>query len=265
MRGVDVIACEDTRITARLLAAHGITTPMTPYHEHNAERARPKLLARLEREEAVALVSDAGTPLIADPGYRLVRAAIDADIAVTVVPGPAAPLAALVVSGLPTDRFLFAGFLPPRAAARSSALKRLADVDATLIFLESTRRLPAALAAMAEILGSRAGAVAREITKLHEEVRRDSLTALAAHYAEAGPPRGEAVVVVAPPTRGADLRDDLAGTDIDIMLREALVDSSVRDAAAAVTATTGRPRRELYQRALLLAAESTNGNFEDLR
>ncbi len=168
-------------MTSRLLAIHGIATPLVPYHDHNAERARPALIRRLKNGETVALVSDAGTPLVSDPGYRLVRACIAEDVPVTVLPGPSAVLAALVLSGLPTDRFLFAGFLPPRKAARRRALAELAGVRASLVFMESARRLAAALADMAETLGRREAAVGRELTKMFEEVRRGPLPDLARH------------------------------------------------------------------------------------
>jgi 16S rRNA (cytidine1402-2'-O)-methyltransferase len=252
LAGADVIACEDTRVTRKLLARNRIETPLVSYHEHNAERMRPVLLARLERGEAVALVSDAGMPLISDPGYKLVRACIEAGHAVTVVPGPSAPLAALVVSGLPTDRFFFAGFLPPRPAARRAALDKLASIEATLIFFESPRRLAAALSDMAAALGERDAAVARELTKAFEEVRRAPLSELAAHYQRQGPPKGEAVVIVAPPAPEA-AREIAAGEALDARLARALESGSVRDAAARVAAATGLPRRRVYARALELA------------
>jgi 16S rRNA (cytidine1402-2'-O)-methyltransferase len=252
LRAADVIACEDTRTTGSFLARLGVSTALTAYHEHNAARQRPALLARLERGEAVALVSDAGTPLVSDPGYKLTRAVIDAGHAVIPIPGASAPLAALVASGLPSDRFLFAGFLPPRAAARTTALAELAPVAATLVVFESARRLPETLTAMAEGLGERPAAVCRELTKLHEEVRRGSLSELAAHYAAAGAPRGEVVIVVGPPAT-ADA-DDPAPEDLDARLRDVLAEGlGTRDAAARVATETGLPRRALYQRALALA------------
>jgi 16S rRNA (cytidine1402-2'-O)-methyltransferase len=244
----DVIACEDTRVTRKLLAAHGLRTPMTTYHEHNAERVRPRLIEHMKCGKAVALVSDAGTPLISDPGYKLVRAAAAAGIPVTALPGASAALAALVVSGLPSDRFLYAGFLPAKAAARRQALRELATVPATLIVYESARRLPAALADMAAVLGPRPAAVARELTKLHEEVRRETLETLAAHYAAAGPPRGEVVVVIGPPAEAAAMDTG----DLDAHLRAALATESLRDAVAAVAALTGLPRQQVYARALEL-------------
>jgi 16S rRNA (cytidine1402-2'-O)-methyltransferase len=249
LAGVDLVACEDTRVTGKLLSLLGIRARLTPYHEHNAERARPAILARLRSGESVALVSDAGTPLLSDPGYRLVRACIEDGIAVTSVPGASALLTALQLSGLPCDRFLFAGFLPSKSAARRTALAELAAVPATLVFYESTQRLAASLADMADILGARAAAVGRELTKLHEEVRRAPLADLAAHYAAAGPPKGEATIVVAPPGEAPQPEP----ADIDRMLEEMLALGSVRDAADAVSVATGLPRRPLYARALELA------------
>jgi 16S rRNA (cytidine1402-2'-O)-methyltransferase len=250
LREADVIACEDTRVTARLLAIHRIERPLIAYHEHNAARMRPAILERLAKGESVALVSDAGTPLVSDPGYKLVRAAIDAGAAVTALPGPSSVLTALLLSGLPSDRFLFAGFLPSKAGARREALQELARVPATLVLFESANRRAESLADMAEVLGPRPAAMARELTKHFEEVRRDSLPALAAHYREAGPPKGEVVVVIGPPDRAAEAVDDAA---LDAALADALRQMSVRDAAAAVATATGRSRREVYARALALS------------
>ncbi len=228
----------------------GATAPLVPYHDHNAARMRPQLLRRMSEGAAVALVSDAGTPLVSDPGYRLVGACIDSGIAVTTLPGPSAPLAALVLSGLPSDRFLFAGFLAAKAGPRSAELAELAAVPATLVFFETAPRLADSLAQMAAVLGDRPAAVARELTKLHEEVRRGPLSELAAHYRDAGPPRGEIVVVVGPPLAAAPV--DAAA--VDRRLRTALATMRVRDAAALVAAETGLPRREVYARALALQA-----------
>jgi 16S rRNA (cytidine1402-2'-O)-methyltransferase len=249
LSGVDAVACEDTRVTAKLLARHAVTAPLLAYHEHNAERMRPKLLERLHGGAAIALVSDAGTPLISDPGFKLVRAALADGIPVTALPGASATLAALVLSGLPSDRFLFAGFLPAKSAARRRTLEELAAVPATLVFFEAAPRLAAALADMAAILGERGAAVARELTKLHEEVRRGALGELAAHYAAAGAPKGEVVVVAAPPVAAAAPADDL----LDAQIEAALGAMSLRDASAAVAAATGLPRRDVYARALALA------------
>jgi 16S rRNA (cytidine1402-2'-O)-methyltransferase len=200
----------------------------------------------------VALVSDAGTPAISDPGYKLVRAAIAQGSAVYPIPGPSAVLAALIASGLPTDRFLFQGFLPPRSAARQTALRELVRVPATLVLFESPQRLAEMLADAAAVLGARPATVARELTKLHEEHRRGTLPELAAHYAGAGPPKGEAVVVVGPPEAAADAPDD---AEVDRLLRAALAGEKPRRAAADVAAATGRSANELYRRALTLSRE----------
>lgn len=249
LRGVDAIACEDTRVTAKLLARHGIAAPLLPYHDHNAERMRPHILERLKGGEAIALVSDAGTPLVSDPGFKLVRAVVAEGLPITALPGPSAPLAALVLSGLPSDRFFFAGFLPSKAIARRRALAEFAAVPATLVFFESASRLAASLGDMAEMLGDRPAAVARELTKLYEEVRRGRLIALAGHYGEAGPPRGEVVVVVGPPPEEAPV---IEGDVLDAKLEAALAGMSLKDASAVVAAATGLPRREVYARALAL-------------
>jgi 16S rRNA (cytidine1402-2'-O)-methyltransferase len=242
------IACEDTRITARLLARHGIAKPMIVYHDHNAERVRPRLLDRLGRGEDIALVSDAGSPLVSDPGFKLVREAVARSIPVTAVPGPSAAIAALQLSGLPSERFFFAGFLPAKAAARRRALLDVRDVPGTLIFFETAPRLARALADMADALGARPAAVARELTKMFEEVRRDSLAALARHYAAAGPPKGEIAIVVAPPGE----RPVADASDVDRLLRDASARLAPSAAAAEVARATGLPRRELYRRALEL-------------
>jgi 16S rRNA (cytidine1402-2'-O)-methyltransferase len=248
LRNVDRILCEDTRVTARLLARFGIEKPLVPYHDHNADRVRPGVLDALRRGEKLALVSDAGTPLVSDPGYKLVREALGEGLPITAAPGASAAVNALVLSGLPPDAFLFAGFLPPRAAARRRALGQWRAVPATLIFFEGASRLAAALADMADTLGDRDAAVARELTKRHEEVRRGRLAELAAHYREAGPPRGEAVVVVGPPDPAATM----AAPDIDARLGLLLVQHSLRDAVAILAAETGLARRGLYEQALAM-------------
>lgn len=246
----DVIACEDTRVTAKLLAVHGISRPLVRYDEHTARTAGPALIERIGRGECVALVTDAGTPLISDPGERLVRDCIDARLAVRAIPGASAALTALCVSGLPAARFLFAGFLAPRRVARRRELLEVADVKATLVLLESPKRLAAALADMADTLGPRDAAVARELTKLFEEIRRGSLPDLAEYYRRAGPPKGEVTIVVAPPPPPPPLAD----AEVDRLLGEALESMSARDAAAAVAEATGLPRRRLYARAVALKA-----------
>jgi 16S rRNA (cytidine1402-2'-O)-methyltransferase len=252
LRRADLVASEDTRVTAKLFSRYGIATRLVAYHDHNAERVRPGLLARLANGAVVALVSDAGTPLISDPGYKLVRAAVEAGVAVTALPGASAVLTALVLSGLPTDRFLFAGFLDARAERRRRTLAELATVPASLVFFEAARRLPDTLADMHAQLGARAVAVGRELTKHFEEMRRGSLAALAAHYRDAGPPKGEVVIVVGPPDAAAAAAA-ISPTALDDLLRDALTHQSLRDAADAVAKATGRPRREVYARALALA------------
>ena len=247
LRGVDRILCEDTRVTARLLARHGIAKPLLAYHDHNAERVRPAVLEALRRGERLALVADAGTPLVSDPGFKLVRAAQAEALPVTAAPGPSAAIIALVLSGLPPERFLFAGFLPPRQAARRRALTEWQTLQASLIFFEGPSRLAASLADMAEILGDREAAVARELTKRHEEVRRGRLAALAAHYRAAGAPRGEVVIVVGPPEPEVP-----AAADIDARLRALMGPLSLRDAIAVLARETGLSRRTLYRRALAL-------------
>ena len=250
LRGVDRILCEDTRVTARLLARYGIATPLDLYHDHNAEQARPAILAALHRGARIALVSDAGTPLVSDPGYKLVRAAIAENLPVTMAPGPSAALAALTLSGLPPDVFLFAGFLPPRRAARRRVLGRWSGLAATLVFFEGATRIAACLADMADLLGNRPAAVARELTKLYEEIRRGRLADLAAHYRDAGAPRGEVVIVVGAPEPRAP-----EPAAISERLRAALAELGVRDAATRLAAETGLPRSELYRLALAIRGE----------
>ncbi|HYB08895.1 MAG TPA: 16S rRNA (cytidine(1402)-2'-O)-methyltransferase [Alphaproteobacteria bacterium] len=249
LRHSDLIACEDTRVTGKLLAAYGIDVPMTPYHDHNAAMARPQLLARLKEGACIALVSDAGMPLISDPGFKLVGAAIDAGIHVSVVPGASAPLAALTLSGQPVDRFLFVGFLPSKSGPRQKALADLAALPATLVFFESGPRLAESLADMTAMLAPRMAAVVRELTKLHEEVRRGGLAELAAHYRNVGPPKGEIVVVVGPPLE-TSAPDEQA---LDTLIENALASMSLRDAAEAVARGTGLPKKRVYARALALA------------
>lgn len=262
LRGADLIVCEDTRVTAKLLNRFNIRTPMLPYHEHNAIQMRPRLLARLAEGAALALVSDAGTPLVSDPGYKLVLAVIEAGVAVTALPGANAVLTALQLSGLPPDRFLFCGFLPVKAVARRAAIEAVASVPATLICYESAQRLAALLGDLAAVLGPRPAAVARELTKLFEEVRRGTLPELAAHYEAAGPPKGEVVVVVGPPAATEAAALDSEG--LDGALRRALAETSLKDAVAAVARLSGRPRRDVYARALALvgatAPEARSGS-----
>jgi 16S rRNA (cytidine1402-2'-O)-methyltransferase len=256
LAAADLIVCEDTRVSRKLLDHYGIASPLMTYHDHNAAAARPKILSRLADGAAMALISDAGTPLVSDPGYKLVRAAQEAGHRVSVLPGASAALAALILAGLPTDRFFFEGFLPPKQAARRARLAALARIPATLIVFETGPRLAAALADLADTLGPREAAVCRELTKLYEEVRRGDLASLAQHYAAAATPRGEIVLVIAPPATNADKPAD---DEFDHMLRDALARTSVKDAVSEVAALTGRPRREVYQHALALAKEDEHG------
>jgi 16S rRNA (cytidine1402-2'-O)-methyltransferase len=249
LKMADVVACEDTRTTGRLMTQYGLRTRLLPYHDHNADRQRPLLLQRLAQGEAVALVSDAGTPLVSDPGYKLAREAIAAGHPVIPIPGASAVLAALVVAGLPTDRFAFLGFAPPRSAARRRWFGEAAGFPGSLVLFESPQRLADSLADAAAVLGDRPAAVTRELTKLFEEARRDRLGALAAAYAESGPPKGEVVIVIGPPEENA-----ASENDVDAALAAALARGlSVKDAAAEVAARLGIPRKQAYARALALA------------
>jgi len=248
LAGVDLVLCEDTHLTGNLLKRHGIQARLFSYHEHNAKSVRPTLMKRLKHGESMALVSDAGTPLISDPGYRLVEAARQEGVPVTALPGPSSAINALVLSGLPADRFLFQGFLPNKSRARRKVLAELQGVPATLVFLESAKRLAGSLRDMAAVLGDRDGAVVREMTKVFEETRPGSLTALADLYAGEGPPKGEVVVVVAPPPEVAMIDDG----ELESRLREALASLSVKDAAQLIAGETGQPRKTVYQRALAI-------------
>jgi 16S rRNA (cytidine1402-2'-O)-methyltransferase len=246
LASADVVAVEDSRVTAKLLAHIGVKRPMLPYHDHNADRVRPGLIADMGTK-AVALVSDAGTPLISDPGYKLVRDARAAGIPVTTIPGPCAAIAALTLAGLPTDRFLFLGFLPAKAGARTTAIAEVAAVRATLILYESGPRLAACLAALRDGLGDREAAISREISKKFEETVTGTLSVLAGRYSEA-PPKGEIVIVVAPPGEAVPAEEG----DIDAALREAMATLSASRAAAEVATRLGLPRRTVYERALAL-------------
>jgi len=251
LAGAELVACEDTRVTRKLFDHYGLSTPLIPYHDHNAETARPKILEKIAAGSAVALVSDAGTPLISDPGFKLARDAAAAGLAVTAAPGASAALMALTVSGLPTDRFFFEGFLPSRAGARRARIAELARIPATLVLFESGARLAAALEDLAAGLGARQAAIARELTKLHEEVRRAPLDALARAYAAGAETRGEIAIVIAPP----DAPEKPAGEELDGLLRAALARVSLKDAVAEVAAATGEGRRAVYARALALTKD----------
>ncbi|HSF93306.1 MAG TPA: 16S rRNA (cytidine(1402)-2'-O)-methyltransferase [Paracoccaceae bacterium] len=252
LRHADVLAAEDTRNTRRLLDIHGVHLngrPLLPYHDHNGAQMRPKLLAAIADGKSVAYVSDAGTPLIADPGYRLAEGAIEAGLPVTAAPGASAVLAALSVAGLPTDRFLFVGFAPVKEQAKKSFYEEFARVPATLVFYESPRRTADSLKTMLEVFGDRRAAVCRELTKRFEEVQRDTLSALAARYAEADP-KGEVVIVVAPPLEVAATEADL-----DHALQVALGENTVKDAAKLVAQALDLPRKQVYARALELSGK----------
>lgn len=249
LNSVDAIACEDTRITGKLLQHYGIQTPTLPYHDHNAPRQRPALLARLAAGARVALVSDAGTPLISDPGYKLVRNVVQQGGHVEAIPGASALLTGLSVAGLPTDRFLFAGFPPAKTAARQRFFAALANIDATLVFYESGPRLAASLSDMQACFGDRPAAVARELTKRFEDVVRDRLPSLVAEYGARPAPKGEIVVILGPS------EDSAEDHDIDALLRTAMEGQSLKDAAALVATATGGSKRDIYQRALALARQ----------
>jgi 16S rRNA (cytidine1402-2'-O)-methyltransferase len=245
LKGADAILAEDTRVTAKLLAIHGICRPMLAYNDHNAPKMRPEILKRLSEGAALALVSDAGTPLISDPGNKLVRAARDIGVKVYPVPGASAVLAALSAAGLPSDRFFFAGFLPSKSGERKNALRELVSVPGTIIFFEAPQRVSESLADMEEVLGNRTAAVARELTKLHEEFRFGTLRELAQAFAET--PRGEIVVLVAPALeREPDLKT------LDALLSKAIASMPVKAAAQLIADATGARSRLLYDRALLL-------------
>jgi 16S rRNA (cytidine1402-2'-O)-methyltransferase len=251
LAAADAVIAEDTRVTKTLLAHYGISTPLVAYHEHHARVIRPHLVARLEAGAALALVSDAGTPLVSDPGFKLVQEALEKGVHVTSVPGPSALLAALVVAGLPTDRFFFEGFLPHKSGPRRARLAELAHIPGTLVIFESPRRLAETLADCLATLGAREAAIARELTKIYETVRRGGLDELAAALAQEEPPKGEIVLLIAPPEAGSAA---IAEAELDAKIEEALAAHSVKDAASVVAASTGQPRRQIYARALRLTA-----------
>lgn len=245
LKGADLIAAEDTRVTAKLMAIHAVRKPLVAYNDHNAARERPRLLARLRAGDRVALVSDAGTPLVSDPGFKLVRAAIEEGLPLHALPGASAVLTGLVLSGLPSDRFLFSGFLPPKAGERRTVLEKLKTIAATLIFFETGPRLTESLKDMAAILGSRNAAVAREMTKLYEQTRRGSLIALAEAYAHEAAPKGEVTVLVAPAQDGAV---DLA--QVDQALERAGAFMPLKSASQMIADLTGLSRKVVYARGL---------------
>lgn len=248
----DIVACEDTRVTRILLERYGIRRKMIAYHEHNEADAATRLVAAVQDGRSVALASDAGTPLVSDPGYRLVQEAIKQGVRVVPIPGASAVLSALTVSGLPNDTFMFAGFLPVKAGQKKSRIEALADVPATLIFYESPRRLADTLEVMAAVLSDRQAVVARELTKTFEELRRGSLPELAAHYAESGAPKGEVVLCVAPPGERAEQSE----ADTDQMLIGLAAEMSAAKAAGEAARMTGQKKSDLYQRLLKLKADN---------
>lgn len=251
LAAADVILCEDTRVTRKLTGHYGISTQLLAYHEHNAAEMRPRVMGKLGEGARVALVSDAGTPLVSDPGFKLVRDAISEGFPVVAAPGPSAVLTALVVAGLPTDRFFFEGFLPPKQAARKARIAELIRIPATLVFYETGPRVADAMADLADVLGDREAALARELTKRFEEVRRAPLSRLAAELASEPAPKGEIVLVVGPPAEEA--APD--AQDLDAALAAALKRVSVKDAVAEVAAATGVKRRDVYARALELTKD----------
>ena len=257
LAGADVIACEDTRTTRKLLRLTGnaSTASMVPYHDHNGAEMRPWLLEQLEAGRQVALVSDAGTPLVSDPGYKLVAACRDAGITVVAVPGASAVLAALTVSGLPSDRFMFAGFLPAAEGARRSQITELAELTATTIWFETPARIARSLTDMADILGPRDAVIARELTKLHEEILRGTLDELAARLASGPALKGEIVLLVAGRSRDDEAMDD---AQLAAMLRAELEDQRLRDAVKSVVEMTGLPRNRVYRLALELTGDGPN-------
>jgi 16S rRNA (cytidine1402-2'-O)-methyltransferase len=259
---VDLVLCEDTRTSATLLRAHGIATRTQALHEHNEQARIPALIDAMARGARYALISDAGTPLVSDPGFRLVRAVIEAGLTVSGIPGPNAALLALTLSGLPPHPFMFTGFLAPKSGGRRAAFQtlraaELAGLSTTHIFYEAPHRLAEFLADAAAVLGPRPAAVCRELTKYFEEVRRGSLDELAAYYA-ATQARGEICIVIAPAAPEAATAEDL-----DTALRTALAGMSVKDAAAAVATATGLPKKSVYQRALQLGREDKGGGAPD--
>ena len=255
LASVDAVCAEDTRVAAKLFNAFGVSAKLRPYHDHNGAQVRPALLNELKAGARIALISDAGTPLVSDPGFKLVREAAALGIKVIAIPGASAPMAALASSGLPTDRFTFAGFPPPRSGARKTFLNSLKGTGGTLVFFEGPSRLAASLADMAEVLGARDAVVSRELTKLFEEVRRGPLAELAAHYAEAGPPRGEIVVLVGP-GEGAEAAD--AGT-VDAAILAAGDVRPLKEIAAELAERFGMKRRDVYERALELRETDDDG------
>jgi 16S rRNA (cytidine1402-2'-O)-methyltransferase len=252
LKAVDVIACEDTRVSSKLLNHYGISKPLLSYHDHNAATMRPRLLAFLKEGKQVAYITDGGMPLISDPGFKLLLACQQDNLAHTVIPGASSPLMALCLSGLSPERFFFCGFLASKQAARKTALEELKQIQATLLFFESPKRLLPFLRDARDVLGDRTGAVCREMTKLYEEAQRGSLSSLIAHY-DTLPPRGEIVVVV----EGAPCAPSLDQKDIETHLERALQTQSVKEAVELISKAFSLSKREVYQHALALKSEKT--------
>ncbi len=259
LQAADILACEDTRITRKLFALKGLRTSATfmPYHDHNGKIMRPKLLKALNAGKLVALVSDAGTPLVSDPGYKLVAACHDAGISVTTIPGPSALLAALSAAGLPSNRFLFAGFVPSSQKSASTAFREFTTIPVTTIWFESPRRLRATLQLMYDEFGDRLAVIARELTKLHESFHRDSLKMLCDFYAESVAPKGEVVILISGAKEKNDKFDKVKLTS---MLREEMQAGSLRDAVQTVTQISGEPRKTVYSIAIDLNMNRKNKN-----
>lgn len=251
LSSVDLIVCEDTRVTGKLLSAYGFKKKMQVYNDHSTDKQRETLIQAARDGQSIAVLSDAGTPLVSDPGYKLVRGAIEEDIYVTSIPGPNAALPALQLSGLPTDQFSFLGFLPPKSAARQTLLRKWEAAPGSLIFYETGPRLIESLQDMRQILGDREGAVMRELTKMYEETRRGTLSDLILHYTEKGTPKGEIVVAL-----GHGVAQIVSSESIEKQLKSALEKMSVRDAAEMVAKATGKPKKAIYTLALKLASSS---------
>ena len=252
LAGVDLILCEDTRNTSRLLERYSIRTPKSPYHDHNGAKVRPHILEKLERGASIALVSDAGTPLVNDPGFKLVRDAISADIRIEMMPGASAPIMALALSGLPTDRFLFSGYLSPKAKARLDMIQSLSAVPATLIFFETATRLVSSLDDFEKIMPNRKMAIARELTKIHEEIIRGIPSELKKILEQRNGIKGEITLIVEPPTVN---KTSLNEEEIKSEMKDLLVNFSVKEAASKMSITTGKSRKDLYALAISLKEE----------
>ena len=248
LQTVDIIACEDTRITSKLLNKYAIKNKKITYHEHNAERTRLTLINMISSGKSVALVSDAGTPIISDPGYKLVRECIEKNFNITAIPGANAAITGLILSGLPANRFMFVGFLSSKKNQRDKELAELSCVQTTLIFYESTKRLVTTLRSRLAFLGDRPAAVARELTKRHEEIRRESISLLLDYYHGIAPPKGEIVIVVGPPLK----KNNLSNSDLDVLILKQLQTLSVRDTTAKLAFDTKLPKRHIYSRAIKL-------------